>query len=94
MKSTKFEDRTTDVFYKIQLMRDFSSRELQNHLHSSQHRQFILHLVFIGESAPLSINTLGTVESFVEKNLLLDLSGVKTGRSGDLSGAKRCLLSF
>ena len=31
-------------------------------------------------------HTLVTVESFLEKNLLSDLSGVKRGRSGDLLG--------
>ena len=39
-------------------MLDLSSRELRNQLHSSQYRQLILLLLFIGESTPLSINTL------------------------------------
>ena len=37
--------------------------------------------------------TFEIVESFLEKNCLLDLSGATTGRSGDLLGAKRYLLS-
>ena len=41
MKSTKFEDGTTDVFSIIQFMWDLSSREPRNQLHSSQYRQFI-----------------------------------------------------
>ncbi len=31
IKSTKFEDGTTDVFYKIQFMWDLSSKKLRNH---------------------------------------------------------------
>ena len=58
IKSTKSEDGTTDVFYKIQFMWDLSSRELRYQLHSSQYRRFILHILFTGESTPLSINTL------------------------------------
>ena len=42
---------------------------------------------------PLHNMTRATVESFLEENLLSDLSGVKTGRSRDLVGTKRCLLS-
>ena len=45
------------MFSKIQFMLDLSSRELRKQLHSSQYRQLILLLLFIGESTPLSINT-------------------------------------
>ena len=62
IKSTNFEDGTTDVFSKIQFMLDLSSREHQ-HIRA-------------------------TVESFLEKNLLSDLLGVKTGRSRDLLGGQ------
>ena len=48
------------MFSKVQFTLDLSSREreLQNQLHSSQHRQLILFLLFMGESTSLSINTL------------------------------------
>ena len=70
--------------------------EPQNQLHSFQYRQYILHIIFIGDSTPLSINTLlEPTKSFLENYLLSGLSGVKTGRSGDLFGAKRCpVISF
>ena len=58
IESTNFEDGTTDMFSKIQFMLDLSSRDLRNQLHSSQYGQLILLLLFIGESTPLSINTL------------------------------------
>ena len=61
-----------------------------------------LHSLFIGESTPLSINTLlEPRQSSLEKNLLSDLSRVKTGRFGDLLSLKthrgkqlrRCVMS-
>ena len=74
IKSTKSEGGTTDGFYKIQFMWDLSSRELRNQLHSTQYRQFILHILFTDESTPLSINTLLKSSNHSLKRILHQIS--------------------
>ena len=82
------------MFSKIQFMSDLSSKELRNQLHSSQYRQLILLLLLHRPKNSLEHqHTRATVESFLEENLLSDLSGVKNGGSRDLLGTKKCLLS-
>ena len=57
-------------------MSDLSSRELRNQLHSSQYRQLILLLLLHRPKNSLEHqHTRATVESFLEENLLSDLSG-------------------
>ena len=55
-------------------MLDLSARELQNQLHSSQYRQLILLLLFIGESTPLSINTLVQLSNHSLKRICYQIS--------------------
>ena len=56
-------------------MSDLSSRELRNQLHSSQYRQLILLLLLHRRKNSLEHqHTRATVESFLEANLLSDLS--------------------
>ena len=54
----------------------------------SQYRQSILHILFIGEGTPLSYNTLLEPSIHSLKRICYGISGIKTGRSGDLLGAK------
>ena len=55
-------------------MLDISSRELRNQLHSSQYRQSILLSLFIGESTPLSINTLVHLSNHSLKRIRYQIS--------------------
>ena len=62
------------MFSKIQFMLDLSSMELRNQLHSSQYRQLILLLLFIGESTPLSINTFLQLSNHSLKRICYQIS--------------------
>ena len=55
-------------------MLDLSSRELRNQRHSSQYRQLILLLLFIGESTPLSINTFVQLSNHSLKRICYQIS--------------------
>ena len=55
-------------------MLDLSSWELRNQLHSSQYRQLILLILFIGESTPLSINTLVQLSNHSLKRICYQIS--------------------
>ena len=55
-------------------MLEISSRELQNQLHSSQYRQLILLLLFIGESTPLSINACAQLSNHSLKRICYQIS--------------------
>ena len=55
-------------------MLDLSPRELRNQLHSSQYRQLILLLLFIGESTPLSINTFVQLSNHSLKRICYQFS--------------------
>ena len=64
-------------------MLDLSSRELRNQFHSSQYRQLILLLLFIGERTPLGSNTLLQLSNHPLKRICYQIS-----RESRLEGAE------
>ena len=60
--------------FNVNAALDLSSRELRNQLHSSQYQQLILLLLFIGESTPLSINTLVQLSNHSLKRICYQIS--------------------
>ena len=74
MKSTKFENGITDVFYKMQLMRFIFKGAAKSASYISQYRQSIFHIMFIGESTPLSINILLEPSNHSLKRLCYEIS--------------------